>query len=232
MTSTFLDIIIIIIISASTLLGVIYGLINVSISTIAFFGTIILAFVTFPYVEDVLNIYITNPILISICTGVLSYILSFLLFAIFKSVSYKITNPISGGILDKLLGLVFGVLRGYIISGLFIILLISIASTKSVNREEIKKMEFTKEDRPKWLFSSYSFDYFSWSFRLLNSSFPHIYDNIYDSITAQLEIIKNNLKSNSDDSVDDFESEKNPKQNNVNELDSLLNNFFKEQKDK
>jgi hypothetical protein len=131
-----------------------------------------------------------------------------------------------------LLGLIFGLLRGYVISGLVILLLISVSSTKSINREEIKKMEFTKEDRPKWLFSSYSFEYFSWSFKLLNSSFPNIYDNIYDAIIAQLEIIKNNLKSNSDNSVDDFESEKNPKQQNVNELDSLLNNFFKEQKDK
>ena len=90
MTSTFLDIIIIVIISASSLLGVIYGLINVAISTIAFFGTIILAFLIFPYVEDILAIYITNPILISISTGVLSYLLSLLLFVILKSVSAKL----------------------------------------------------------------------------------------------------------------------------------------------
>ena len=232
MTSTFLDIIIIVIISASSLLGVIYGLINVAISTIAFFGTIILAFLIFPYVEDILAIYITNPILISISTGVLSYLLSLLLFVILKSVSYKITKPISGGILDKLLGLIFGILRGSMIASLFMLLLISIASTKSINRDEIKNMEFTKEDKPKWLFSSYSFDYFSRSFKLLNSSFPHIYDNIYDAIIAQLEIIKNNLKSNSDNNVDESKSDHKPKEQNVNELDSLLNNFFKEQKDK
>ena len=68
--------------------------------------------------------------------------------------------PISGGIADKSLGFIFGLLRGMAIVTIFFLLLISISSVRSTAEKPLKEMNFTKEEKPKWLFTSYSFEYF------------------------------------------------------------------------
>jgi membrane protein required for colicin V production len=234
MTSTFLDIIILALIFTSGLFGVIYGLIDIVISTFGFFCSLIAAFLIFPYVEDILVDYVHNEILLSIATGLASYLLSILFFGIIKSILRKLTKPISGGWIDKLLGSVFGLLRGLILASIFMLLLISISPTKPVGRDIVKNMEFTENDKPKWLFDSYSFTYFSFSFKELNNYFPTFYDDICDAIIKQLDIIKNNpklknsQKSGESDQVEDQDENKSDEKED--DLDNSLKSFFKEQK--
>jgi uncharacterized membrane protein required for colicin V production len=229
MTPSFFDIIILTIMSTSTLLGTIYGLIDVAISTIAFFGNIIVAFLIFPFIENILINYITNEIFLNIITGIISYLLSLIFFSIFKSICKKLTMPISGGIADKSLGFIFGLLRGMVIVTIFFLLLISISSVRSTAEKPLKEMNFTKEEKPKWLFTSYSFEYFSTVFKIINNKFPDLYDNINDMIISQLDYIKDN-HNNLKDTHPDVDISNDKQEQEGNELDHLLKGFLKEQK--
>jgi uncharacterized membrane protein required for colicin V production len=229
MTPSFFDIIILTIMSTSTLLGTIYGLIDVAISTIAFFGNIIVAFLIFPFIENILINYITNEIFLNIITGIISYLLSLIFFSIFKSICKKLTMPISGGIADKSLGFIFGLLRGMVIVTIFFLLLISISSVRSTAKKPLTEMNFTKEEKPKWLFTSYSFECFSKVFKIINNKFPDLYDNINDMIISQLDYIKDN-HNNLKDTHPDGDISNDKQEQEGNELDHLLKGFLKEQK--
>jgi uncharacterized membrane protein required for colicin V production len=229
MTATFLDITILTIISISTLLGVIYGLINVIISTISFFGTIVLAFFIFPYVESIINIYVDNSILATILAGISSYLLSILLFTILKSLVKKLTMPLSGNFIDKFLGLLFGLARGFVFTGIFLLCLVSLASKKPVTKDTLKNMEYVADEKPEWLFSSRSFSYFSLMFRGFNKTFPSLYDYTYDFIISKTEDIKVNKKLEPADKTYSSEADE---PTSLEKLDHMLNHFLKENKNK
>jgi hypothetical protein len=90
-------------------------------------------------------------------------------------------------------------------------------------------MNFTKEEKPKWLFTSYSFEYFSTVFKIINNKFPDLYDNINDMIISQLDYIKDN-HNNLKDTHPDVDISNDKQEQEGNELDHLLKGFLKEQK--
>jgi uncharacterized membrane protein required for colicin V production len=192
MTSTLLDIVFLIIISSSAALGFVFGFIDSILSTLTFFGTLLIAFLIFPYTEAILDRHVQHEILLSIFTGIVSYILSVLLFYIMKSLIRKFTVKLSGGLLDKIFGMIFGLARGWVLFALSMLFLLSVSSTKSITREMIKNVEFTSEDKPEWFFDSYSFSFFANSFKGFNNLFPQIYDDIYNSISEKMNSIGSN----------------------------------------
>jgi uncharacterized membrane protein required for colicin V production len=219
MTSTLLDIVFLIIISSSTALGFLFGFIDSILSTLTFFGTLFIAFMIFPYTEAILDRHVQHEVLLSIFTGIASYMLSILLFYVIKSLIRKITVKISGGLLDKIFGMIFGLARGWVLFALSMLFLLSVSATKPITREMIKNVNFTSEDKPEWVFNSYSFLCFSNSFKSFNLLFPKFYDKTYNAISDKISIIGSN------DLIEDTEIF-----NEANKIDKENSNFHNETK--
>ncbi len=148
---------------------------------------------------------------------------------ILKSLAKKLAMPLSGNFIDKFLGLLFGLARGFVFTGIFLLCLVSLASKKPATKDTLKNMEYVADEKPEWLFSSRSFSYFSSMFRGFNKTFPQFYDHTYYFIISKIENIKVHQKS--DHSNNESQSDLGKPDNQEN-LDHMLGNFFKDNKNK
>lgn len=117
MFTTF-DIIVFVIVGFSTLFAFLNGFLREILSFLAWIGSIFIAIFLFPHTTTLLSAYIANKILLySICSiGV--YITSLTIISIINSRLIAVISRLKIGGIDKLLGLLFGFLRGSIIVAL------------------------------------------------------------------------------------------------------------------
>ncbi len=152
MKFTAIDIIILIIISSSSFLGLYKGLLNIIINIIAFVLSIFTAITLFPYIQLIIHNHMSSELLSAIVSGVSSYIFSLLFFSIiFSKLGQFITDRYSG-FLDRMMGGVFGFLRGVFIVVVIIFIIIvfySNAYFKSNNLHDMV-LNLDKAKVPKW----------------------------------------------------------------------------------
>lgn len=110
-----LDIGILIIISASGLIGLIRGLTSEVLSLVSWIGAGAAAYFGFPLIRDIAQGYIESPML----ADSISIIVIFIVFLILLSIlSHTLSNFVKGSVLgniDRSLGLAFGLTRGFVV---------------------------------------------------------------------------------------------------------------------
>ncbi|MDR0296880.1 MAG: CvpA family protein [Rickettsia sp.] len=150
---TWFDIIILAIITTSSMLGAYGGLVKLTISLLSFIFSILFAYYLSLYVTETITRYFINHIALIITSGVISYIISLILCSFLTHQFLLMISFISGGIIDKSLGLAVGMLRGTIIC-LFMFLVLTIFFSGSYFQAKTLKdviQNTTIDKYPKWL---------------------------------------------------------------------------------
>jgi membrane protein required for colicin V production len=110
-----IDIAILAIMGISCLMGVVRGITKEILGFFTWVGAGAAAYLTYPHVAVFARDYIANPMIADGVTGVVLFILYLIIFSI---ITFNISNAVRGsavGGLDRGLGLVYGVVRGYIL---------------------------------------------------------------------------------------------------------------------
>ncbi|WP_425362607.1 CvpA family protein [Candidatus Tisiphia endosymbiont of Hybos culiciformis] len=150
---TWFDITILAIITASSMLGAYRGLVKLTISLLGFIFSIIFAYYLSPYITKIITPYFINHIALVISSGIISYIISWILCSFLTNKFLLMISVISGGLIDRVLGLGVGMFRGMIIC-LFLFLILTIFFSGSYLQAKTLKdvMQNTTIDKyPEWL---------------------------------------------------------------------------------
>jgi uncharacterized membrane protein required for colicin V production len=161
MVLTLFDVVILTIISISSLLGLYKGMWQIVINSACFIASIVVAILIYPKVKIIFSSYFNNDLIISISSGISSYIFSLLVFT-FISASLKIMiSPISQGFLDRLLGVVAGFIRGTLISVILFWVAAIFATGAHSKAESAEDLVFNlpKDEYPDWLKNAITTNY-------------------------------------------------------------------------
>ena len=148
------DYIVIGIVFISLLLGFFKGFIGTSLSLIRFILSISVAISYSDYAIPVVSKYVSNPDIASYLAFLVTFIVVFIIFSIFKYYITAMLDNVDKGSVDKLLGLCFGLIRGVAI---VCFIYLSIAGiTGSIKNDIYKDHDFAieKAKMPVWVQSS------------------------------------------------------------------------------
>ncbi len=155
---TWFDIIILTIITISSIMGGYKGIVKLIISLFGFIASIILTFYLYPYANKIITEYITNQVSVVIISGAGAYIISLVICNVLTSKLLLISSFISGGVIDKFLGLVAGILRGVVICLLIFLILAIFFSGSYLQAKTLEDVaqNTTINKYPEWLKDSES----------------------------------------------------------------------------
>jgi uncharacterized membrane protein required for colicin V production len=153
MALTLFDIVVLTIISISSLLGLYKGMLQIVINSACFIASIVVAILLYPKVKVIFSSYFSNDLIISIASGISSYIFSLLVFTFISSSLKIMLSPISQGFLDRLLGIVAGVIRGTLISVVLFWVAAIFATGIHSKAESAEDLVFSlpRDEYPEWL---------------------------------------------------------------------------------
>lgn len=175
------DIAIFTVIAVSTIMGLYKGLLSIAITLIGFLASIVAAIFLFSDVHLALAKHIDNELLLSILSGVISYVSCLFIVTSITSKISDIFSSISNGFVDRSLGAIVGCFRGLIISTIvftFTAIVSSGAYLKTTHGEEIIS-NLNAKNYPDWLNNSKTTKYLK---ILLKESLALLPHNILQSI--------------------------------------------------
>ena len=175
------DIAVFTVIAVSTIMGLYKGLLGIAINLAGFVASIVAAIFLFPYIHLALAKHIENELLLSILSGVISYVCCLFILTSITSKISDIFSAISNGFVDRTLGAIAGFFRGLIISTVIFALTAIFSSgayLKAENGEEIIS-NLNAEKYPDWLNNSKTTEYLE---ILLKESLALLPENTLQSI--------------------------------------------------
>ena len=161
MNLSIFDIIVLTIITTSSMLGMYRGLIKLSISFVAFMLSFLAAYFLYPFAELILVRYLDSAVVIMILSSISSYLISLLILGVVTAKLHIMIENISGGIVDRFLGLVAGFIRGGIIVVIIFVIITILASNSYLKAETMADIiqHCDSEKYPKWLTKSLTSPY-------------------------------------------------------------------------
>ena len=111
----FLDYIIILLISTSSIYGFYRGFLRSFISFTGWIISIILTYKFFPAVEAILSTYSSSKTLVIIAGNTMLLMVLLLCFGLINSIIYKLVANLHHSLINRLVGLLFGAMRGVLI---------------------------------------------------------------------------------------------------------------------
>ena len=187
-----LDLILLSIVCISTIIGFWSGIIRSLISVCSFVGAIVIAVLLYPFTLAILSDHMSSGLFLTFSAAILSYAVSATACNVLQSILNHSLFIISRGIIDRLLGMVFGCIRGVVISLLLYIVLLVCGTGNYMDAEDIKDLEIFDKTEPKWIYDSTSFEYLKKLSTGLENNHPGFYR----------EIMSTNLPSLGDDTED------------------------------
>lgn len=162
MSFTLFDIIVCAIVTASSITGMYKGLIKVSISFIAFLGSILLTYFLYPFVFDFLTSFFSNKVVLITFSGAIAYLISIIIVGFLSSKFSLIFNNISGGLVDRFLGIFAGGIKGIAICFILFIIIAIFSSESYIKAETADDIAKTTimDKYPEWLKNSLTVKYF------------------------------------------------------------------------
>lgn len=152
----FFDIILIFIIFVSAMFALQRGFVKTLIGLLCFVSSIYVASVFMPFVDEMVFDYSNNVIIVTILAAIISYVISALLFAIINYQLGFLAKPISGGVVDRFLGLILGVLRGWLICYLLYGMVAVFSSSSYIKAKDMYQVinKVDLDDSPNWIKNS------------------------------------------------------------------------------
>ena len=135
------------------MLGIYRGLIKPSNSFMAFTLSFLVAYFLYPFSKLTLVRYLDSTVVIMILSSISSYLISLLILGVVTAKPHIMVEDISGGIVDRFLGLVAGFIRGSRIVVIIFVIITIFASNSYLNAESIADIiqHYDSEKYPKWL---------------------------------------------------------------------------------
>jgi membrane protein required for colicin V production len=207
-----------IIILISFVFGLYKGLVYSLLSSLGVIFSIFLALILFPYTKIYLTKHIHNFFILDISSFILSYVIAHIFTVIINMFLSNLLKHFRGGVVDRILGITFGIVRGLFFSIAIFWFLVFIFDDKVIdildNREEFFKLPQDKH-QPNWLKGAKSHDYII-----------AISKSLYDKFSKeQLENIKSQLLKYKKQNKDNNKGEENKKDSssgNIIDKDTLL----------
>ncbi len=154
------DIVVFAILVTSSLLGLQRGLFKLTVGLLCFILTLISTYFLFPITKLIVIEHVSNILAVNIISAVVSYIVAMVFFGIVSSNICKLLTEISGGLLDRLLGLGAGMLRGALITSMLFGVIAIFCSGSYIGATNARTLieGVRPQDYPSWFKKSYSFD--------------------------------------------------------------------------
>ena len=178
----YLDYISIAIVLISVIFAVYCGFIASAISLLGWILSIVLTYQFYPQVENYLSEFIKSKILVIIISSVGLLIVLLIIFGVINSLFYKLVGDLKKSFMDRSIGLLFGLARGFlIISFLFLCFSISLKLLSG------KKAELAEKDYPVVITSAVTFQLMEGGATILESTLPKSFSKrfskVYDDIS-------------------------------------------------
>jgi uncharacterized membrane protein required for colicin V production len=153
------DIIIFAISGLSILMGLYKGFIGLSIGLIAFICSITATYFLEPIVKVVILEHVQNDLAAGLIAGIASFLLCTIFFSVLSGQVRGVLKEISGGMIDRLCGLVAGALRALLISLAILSLIVIFVNDAYINVANLKEMseKIDQAKFPKWVTGSKSY---------------------------------------------------------------------------
>lgn len=220
---TIFDIIILTVLFASSIMGFYRGVLYITINLLGFVASILVAVFLYPYIRIIFLGYIANDLVTSIGSGIISYIFSLVVFTFLSSKIIFLFKEISGGILDRFIGFIIGIIRGYIISLLIFGVVAVLGSGTYLKADKIEDVIYNleKDKYPHWLKDSVTIPYLENSLKFSINYIPKDFLDSIDTLKEdkginQIDEIKNK-KRNESRSVIELSTEENLEEK-INEI--------------
>lgn len=158
---TLFDIVILTIIALSSLMGAYKGFTKITINLIGIISSIAFAVFIYSYAKTLFSEYIGNNLVVSVVSGIASYMISLIIFTFLASKIILLFCGISGGVVDRSLGLVIGIIRGLLFSLVIfsVVAILASVSYKEADLSEDLVQNLSPEKYPSWLSSSVTSPY-------------------------------------------------------------------------
>lgn len=202
-----IDYVVLSIITLSALFGFFRGFVASALSFIGWVASIILTYLFFPDIETLLLKVLSSKVVI-VALGYSILLLLFLLaFGILNIIIYNFIGSFKKSFLDRSIGIVFGLLRGFlIISFLFLCFTMSVQMLSGSSAHD----KGENENLPKWLTNAQTFNAMKFGSdtlegfmpKSLKEKFQSIYDDVSDR-KADDRFIENSIEKLSDYATDD-----------------------------
>lgn len=178
---TIFDIIILTVLFASSIMGFYRGVLYITINLLGFIASILVAIFLYPYIRIIFLGYIANDLVTSIGSGIISYIFSLVVFTFLSSKIIFLFKEIRYGILDRFLGFIIGIIRGYIISLIIFGVVAVLGSGTYLKADKTEDIIYNleKDKYPQWLKDSVTIPYLENS---LKFSINYVPKDFLDSI--------------------------------------------------
>jgi uncharacterized membrane protein required for colicin V production len=183
-----LDIIFFSIIALSSLFGLYKGLIKIAISLLSSIAILYLTYIFIPLNSSILSKYIANELLSKIVAVIGFYIILSIIASFMLNKIYKLTENVSGSLVDRFLGLIIGFARGLFLAFAGFLVLIVVTGADYKNARNVHDILVVEENSlPKWIFDSRSYDTMN---LFLKKILPLLPESILDTKIKDLQ--KNN----------------------------------------
>ena len=154
-----LDIIFFSIIALSSLFGLYRGLIKIVISLLSSIAILYLTYLFTPLNSSILSKYIANELLSKIVAVIGFYIILSIIASFVLNKVYKLTENVSGSLVDRFFGLIIGFARGLLLAFAGFLVLIVGTGADYKNAKNVHDILVVEENSlPKWIFDSRSYD--------------------------------------------------------------------------
>jgi uncharacterized membrane protein required for colicin V production len=198
----YVDYVVMIVIIMSAIFGLYRGFITSAVSLLGWILAIVLTYQLYPQIEGYLSEHIKSKVMV-IVVGSGGLLISLLIiFGIINSILYKLIGDLKKSLIDRVIGLFFGMVRGFfIISFLFLCFSISFKLLTG------KKEELTGKDYPTAIANATSFKLMENGAAALKAFLPESFNEKF-------------FKAQQDG--DDKESEKKFVQNSIDKLTEFV----------
>jgi membrane protein required for colicin V production len=140
------------IVGASTFFGLIRGLVKSLISATGWVVSMAVGMKFYFLLEPIVSKYITLGIVAAVIAGIVLFLITAIIIAIINNVFYIAFEAISGGLLDRSVGILFGLIRGcFLVSFVFYILLLMMPQLSTKDGPELKDLpSLSSAPVPNW----------------------------------------------------------------------------------
>ncbi|MEY3106072.1 MAG: hypothetical protein RIT35_233 [Pseudomonadota bacterium] len=178
------DYLVAIIIFISALLAFAKGFVKTSISFLGWIAIFTISVNIYPFVGKYLHSHVNSEHMLAIIAGLVSFISSVILVSIVTNQLNTLTKEICGGIMDHLLGLFFGLLRGCVVVSLMFWVIVCVSafmdSGSIVSKDD---PNYAEKILPLWLTQAKSYTIVKRTTHYFGSFVP---SGLQDKITATI----------------------------------------------
>jgi membrane protein required for colicin V production len=145
---------------SSVFFGVYNGFIKSLINLFGFIVSIVGAIAMHPFCDAIAKKYVANEIAQSVLSVLSAYIISLIITSVIKHYALKFTSIFSGNIIDRVLGLSVGVVRGTFFCLIIFWVAMFFTSKKMVQGKYVKDFtdSLNQENYPQWFLDSETAD--------------------------------------------------------------------------